>query len=112
MGAVATDAVQNDRHHYGHAAIELERYAMANKVWQTKVKRLRLPDLVCSRCGLRIESRGKSQLGISLSHSPSGAEGRTWDGGGIRDSDLFAFLRLDLVSTPPHTSEPVYFRTS
>jgi HEAT repeat protein len=112
MGAVATDAVRNDLKHFGHAAIELERYAMANKVWQTKVKRLRLPDLVCSRCGLRIESRGKSQLGIILSHSTSGAEGRTWDGGGIRDSDLFAFLRLDLISTPPHTSEPVYFRTS
>jgi hypothetical protein len=112
MGAVATDAVRNDLKHYGHEVIELERYAMANKVWQTKVKRLRLPDLVCARCGLRIESRGKSQLGIILSHSTSGAEGRTWDGGGIRDSDLFAFLRLDLGSTPPHTSEPVYFRTS
>jgi hypothetical protein len=112
MGAVATDAVRTDLKRYGHAAIELERYAMANKVWQTKVKRLRLPDLVCTRCGLRIESRGKSQLGVILSHSTSGAAGRTWDGGGMRDSDLYAFLRLELTSTPPHTSEPVYFRTS
>lgn len=110
MGAVATDAVRTDLKRYGHEAIELERYAMANKVWQTKVKRLRLPDLVCSRCGLRIESRGKSQLGIILSHSD--AEGRTWDGGGMRDRDLYAFLRLDLNQTPPHTSQPVYFRTS
>ena len=112
MGAVATNAVRNDLKTYGHAAIELERYAMANKVWQTKVKRLRLPDLVCTRCGLRIESRGKSQLGIILSHSTSGAEGRTWDGGAMRESDLFAFLRLDLTALPPHTSEPFYFRTS
>jgi len=112
MGAVATDAVRNDLKRYGHEAIELERYAMANKVWQTKVKRLRLPDLVCSRCGLRIESRGKSQLGIILSHSTAGAEGRTWDGGGMREADLYAFVRLDLASTPPHTSQPVYFRTS
>jgi hypothetical protein len=112
MGAVATDAVRTDLKRYGHEAIELERYAMANKVWQTKVKRLRLPDLVCTRCGLRVESRGKSQLGIILSHSTTGAEGRTWDGGGMRETDLYAFLRLDLASTPPHTSEPVYFRTS
>lgn len=112
MGAIATNAVRNDLKHHGHQAIELERYAMANKVWQTKVKRLRLPDLVCTRCGLRIESRGKSQLGIILSHSTSGAAGRTWDGGGMRDSDLFAFLRLDLTAVPPHTSEPSYFRTS
>lgn len=112
MGAVATDAARTDLKHYGHEAIELERYAMANKIWQTKVKRLRLPDLVCTRCGLRIESRGKSQLGIILSHSTSGAEGRTWDGGGMRETDLYAFLRLDLTSTSPHTSEPVYFRTS
>lgn len=112
MGAVAADAVRTDLKRYGHVAIELERYAMANKVWQTKVKRLRLPDLVCSRCGLRVESRGKSQLGIILSHSTSGTEGRTWDGGGMRDRDLFAFLRLDLTRTPPHISEPVYFRTS
>ena len=110
MGAVATDAVRTDLKRYGHAAIEFERYAMANKVWQTKVKRMRLPDLVCTRCGQRVESRGKSKLGIILSHSD--AEGRTWDGGGMRDSDLYAFLRLDLTRTPLHISEPVYFRTS
>jgi len=112
MGAVATDAVRTGLKRYGHEAIELERYAMANKIWQTKVKRLRLPDLVCTRCSLRVESRGKSQLGVILSHSTSGAEGRTWDGGGMREADLYAFLRLDLSSTPPHTSEPVYFRTA
>ncbi len=110
MGAVATDAVRrhlNDVH--GHRVAELERYAMANKVWQTKVKRLRLPDLLCVRCGRRIESRGKSQLGIVLSHSD--AQGRGWDDGGMRDNDLYAFLRVDLTPPEPHTSEPVYFRT-
>ena len=30
----------------------------------------------------------------------------------MRDSDLYAFLRLDLDSTPPRASEPVYFCTS
>lgn len=91
MGVVATDAVRNDlRDTHGHQVIELERFAMANKLWQTKVKRLRLPDLLCVRCGLRVESRGKSQLGIILSHS----DGRAWDAGGTRDEDLFAVVRV------------------
>src|SRR3990170_1717003 len=67
MGAVGTAAVADDlREQHGHRPIELERYAMANKVWQTKVKRLRLPDLVCTRCGLRVESMAKSKLGLVL----------------------------------------------
>jgi hypothetical protein len=110
MGAIATDAVRRDLTRHGHEAIELERYAMANKVWQTKVKRLRLPDLVCVRCGLRIESRGKTQLGVVLSHSD--AQGRAWDEGGMRVGDLYAFLRVDPDRTPPHASEAVYFRTN
>ncbi len=111
MGAIATDAVR--RHlteEHGHHMVELERYAMANKVWQTKVKRLRLPDLLCVRCGLRVESRGKSQLGIVLSHSR--AAGRGWDEGGMRPDDLYAFLRVDIAVDPPTTSTPAYFRTS
>jgi hypothetical protein len=107
MGAVATDAVRRDLKRCGHEVIELERYAMANKIWQTKVKRLRLADLVCTRCGLRIESRGKSQLGIVVSHS----DARPWDAG-MRDTDLYAFVRLDMACSPPHVSQPVYFRTS
>jgi hypothetical protein len=108
MGAVATDAVRNDLKRYGHEAIELERFAMSNKVWQTKVKRMRLPDLVCVRCGLRVESRGKSNLGIIVSHSE--ADGRAW-AAGMRDGDLYAFARVDIRVAPPYASEPVYFRT-
>lgn len=108
MGVVATDAVRSHlRDTHGHEVIELERFAMANKLWQTKVKRLRLPDLLCVRCGRRIESRGKSQLGIILSHS----EGRPWDAGGTRDDDLFAFIRVVVDGDNPHTSTPAYFRT-
>lgn len=108
MGAVATDAVRTDLKRHGHEAIELERFAMSNKVWQTKVKRMRVPDLVCTRCGLRIESRGKSQLGIIVSHSDAGD--RSWDAG-MRDDDLYAFLRLDLNQEPIYASRPTYFRT-
>ena len=110
MGAVGAAAVA---HHlsteHDHRMIELERYAMANKVWQTKVKRLRLPDLLCVRCGLRIEARAKSKLGIVLSHSDT--PGREWDAGGMRDHDLYAFLRADLDTFPPQTGLPTYFET-
>jgi len=111
MGAVATDAVRKHlRVVHGHEAIELERYAMANKIWQTKVKRLRLPDLLCVRCGRRVESKGKSQLGVVLSHSE--APDRAWDDGGMRDDDLFAFVRVDVSTDPPTVSNPIYFRTA
>lgn len=110
MGAVGSAAVANDlTQRHGHRPIELERYAMSNKVWQTKVKRLRMPDLVCTACGLRVESRAKSKLGIVLSHSE--AVGRGWDGGGMRDNDLYAFLRADMSVFPPRVSSPWYFAT-
>ncbi len=111
MGAVGTAAVAAHlREQHGHRPIELERYAMANKVWQTKVKRLRLPDLVCMRCGRRVESRAKSSLGIILSHSDT--PGREWDAGGMRDDDLYGFLRTDLAEFPPYAGEPAFFTTA
>lgn len=110
MGAVGTAAVARHlRDQHGHLPIELERYAMANKVWQTKVKRLRLPDLVCVRCGRRIESRAKSKLGIILSHSD--AAGREWHAGGMRPDDWYAFVKADLSVFPPYAGAPVYFTT-
>lgn len=110
MGAAATDAVRTDlKQRFGHRVVELERYAMANKVWHTKVKRLRVPDLVCIDCGLRIESRGKSKLGIIASHSD--AEGRSWDAGGMGDEDLYAFLRVVVSGGGIQANTPLYFRT-
>lgn len=103
MGASGTAAVArylSDEH--GHRMVELERYAMANKIWATKIKRLRLADLVCLDCGLRVEARAKSQLAIRMSHSD--AEARAWDGP-MRDRDLCAFVlwredRHAAVGTP------------
>lgn len=110
VGAAVAADVLRERH--GHRPIELERYAMANKVWQTKVKRLRLPDLVCTRCGLRVEARAKSKLAVVLSHSDS--PGRRWDEGGMRDTDLYAFMRVrsDPEEFPPVVAEPVWFSTA
>jgi HEAT repeat protein len=90
MGAAGSAAVSRQlREEYGHRTIELERYAMANKIWATKIKRLRLADLVCLNCGRRIEARAKSDLRVRMSHSHT--VGREWDAG-LRDDDLCAFV--------------------
>ncbi len=90
MGAAGGAAVSHDlREHHGHRTIELERYAMANKLWATKLKRLRLADLLCLDCGLRVEARAKSDLKVRMSHSKT--SGREWDAG-LRDRDLCAFV--------------------
>jgi len=111
MGASGTAAVARHlRERHGHQTIELERYAMANKVWQTKVKRLRLPDLLCAACGRRVESRAKSALAIVLSDSDT--PGREWYAGGLRDDDLYAFIRADLSTFPPVVGQPVFFSSA
>ena len=108
MGAAGTARVGRYlRDECGHRPIELERYAMSNKVWQTKVKRLRLPDLVCLRCGQRIESRAKSKLGVIVSHSDR--PGREWNAGGMRPTDLYAFVRADLGDGTPAVGSPIFF---
>lgn len=80
MGAVGALAAMKHLREMGFQVIELERYSTSNKIWSTKVKRLRLPDLLCVRTGLRFEVRGKSDLAIKMSHSPKNAE-RAWDSG-------------------------------
>jgi hypothetical protein len=93
MGAAGSATVAqflNEEH--GHRLVELERYAMANKLWATKIKRLRLADLVCLDCGLRVEARAKSALAIRMSHSDTA--GRQWDAG-LRDEDICAFVAWD-----------------
>jgi hypothetical protein len=111
MGATGTAAVARHlRERHGHRPIELERYAMANKIWQTKVKRLRLPDLLCVACGRRVESRAKSALAIVLSDSDT--PGREWYAGGMRADDLYAFVRADLSAFPPTVGQPVFFSSA
>jgi hypothetical protein len=109
MGAIGTAHVARDlSDRFGHRPVELERYSMANKVWtQVKVKRLRIPDLVCLLCGRRVESRAKSKLEIKLSDSET--VGREWHAGGMRPDDLYAFLRVDLDADPVRVGRPTYF---
>src|SRR2546421_39016 len=86
IGAIGTRAVSADLAHHGHHVVELERGATDTKLWKdVKRKRVRIPDLVCSRCGRRIESRAKTKTELAMSHSLAD-EARAWDFGMV-DSD-------------------------
>ena len=62
LGAVGSRRVAEDLDRIGHRIAELERGAMDTKLWkEVKRKRVRIPDLVCERCGLRVESRAKTK---------------------------------------------------
>jgi hypothetical protein len=90
MGTVGVRQTMRQLTAAGFRPIELERYCGSNKIWATKVKRLRLPDLLCVNTGLRVEVRAKSDLKIRMSDAPNNPE-RRWDAG-LRDDDLAAFI--------------------
>jgi len=89
IGAVGARAVLGELRRQGHRPIELERGSMDYKIWKNiKIKRLRVPDLLCLNCGTRVEARAKTQLEISMSHSVSDSE-IGWDKG-LSDRDVVA----------------------
>jgi hypothetical protein len=90
MGAIGTKKVIQILNSEGHNIIELERYSTSNKIWKTKIKRLRMPDLICLHCGKKIESRAKSQLKIIMSDAENN-DNRRWFSG-LRDNDMVAFI--------------------
>ncbi|MCL6442273.1 MAG: HEAT repeat domain-containing protein [Alicyclobacillus sp.] len=90
LGAIGVRSVREDMDRLGHRMVELERGSSDTKLWkEVKRKRVRIPDLICLDCGLRIESRAKSNYEISMSHSYADQE-RAWDFGMV-DSDIVAF---------------------
>jgi HEAT repeat protein len=90
IGAIGSRAVCQDLLRYGHNAVELERGSTDTKLWKdVKRKRVRIPDLVCTNCGLRIESRAKTNAELSMSHSAT-EDSRAWDFGMV-DGDCIAF---------------------
>ncbi|MGC1520168.1 MAG: HEAT repeat domain-containing protein [Steroidobacteraceae bacterium] len=91
MGALASQRVMELMARHGLQPIELERYSSSNKIWTTKVKRLRLPDLLCAKTGLRVEVRAKSDLAIRMSDAPEN-EARRWFSG-LFDDDIIAFVQ-------------------
>jgi len=96
IGAVGTRAVAADLAARQHEMVELERGSTDTKLWKdVKRKRVRIPDLVCLLCGLRVESRAKTKPELSMSHSLTD-EARAWDFGMV-DSDCIAFPVCEAV---------------
>lgn len=110
MGATATRAAVEYLNSLGFAPLELERYSTSNKIWSTKVKRLRLADLLCARTGVRIEVRAKSDLQIKMSDSPTNTD-RRWDSG-LRDDDLVGLVACDGGAKVRVRGAPVFFAVS
>lgn len=111
MGATGTIAVMEDLEKQGHNPIELERGSTSFKIWKNiKIKRIRVPDILCIDCGRCIESRAKTKLEISMSHSQADPE-RGWDCG-LDDNDLIAFVICAKSSDRPidwYTEEPIQY---
>jgi HEAT repeat protein len=90
IGAVGARAVCEDLKRHNHLMVELENGSTDTKIWKdVKRKRVRIPDLVCIHCGVRVESRAKTSPSLSMSHSSMDAE-RAWDFGMV-DNDILAF---------------------
>ena len=90
MGACGVHQTIAQLRSLGFKPIELERNCGSNKLWTTKIKRLRLPDLLCVKTGLRIEVRAKSNLAIKVSDAANNHD-RAWNAG-LRKNDLIAFI--------------------
>lgn len=79
VGAAGTNATIENLASMGFTPIELERGSRGFKIWKKiKIKRVRVPDILCLKTGLRFESRGKTKVEISMSHSLKDPK-RAWD---------------------------------
>jgi hypothetical protein len=64
---------------------------MNYKIWKKiKIKRIRVPDILCVKCGIRVESRAKTKLEVTMSHSFSDPD-RGWDAG-LKDNDYVVLV--------------------
>jgi len=108
MGARGVHRVCDELRDLGFSPIELERYCGSNKIWATKVKRLRLPDLLCVQTGLRLEVRAKSDLKIRMSDAPNNPD-RVWDAG-LTNEDVVALIACgDGPDGPVPAEHAIYF---
>lgn len=100
IGAIGTQQVFSILKQLGHQPIELERGSMNYKIWkEIKIKRIRVPDILCIDNGIRIESRAKTKLEISMSHSTSDPQ-RGWDFG-MKDNDYVALIVCEKFGNNP-----------
>jgi hypothetical protein len=100
MGATGTIAVFKNLKNQGHTPIELERGSRSFKIWKDiKIKRIRVPDILCIDCGKCVECRTKRILEISMSHSQADPE-RGWDYG-LDNNDFVAFVVCNQIGKEP-----------
>jgi len=100
IGAIGTKKVFDHLKKQGHSPIELERGSMSFKIWkEIKIKRIRVPDLLCLDCGKRVESRAKTKLEVSMSHSYASPE-RGWDFG-LNEEDFIALIQCTKAGERP-----------
>ena len=111
VGAAGTNATINRLKALGFNPIELERGSTGFKIWKKiKIKRVRVPDILCLNTGIRFESRGKTKLEISMSHSLNDPK-RAWDAG-MRDDDLVSIVVFEQNDDSPidlKQISPVHF---
>lgn len=100
MGVTGTRRTFEDLSRQGHKPVELERGSMSFKIWKAiKIKRVRVPDILCLRCGRRVESRAKTKVEITMSHSTAIQE-RGWDFGLDKD-DFIALVHCQRTGAGP-----------
>ena len=100
IGACGTRRVIDHLSQLGLGPIELERGSTSYKLWKAvKIKRIRVPDVLCVTNGVRVESRAKTKLSVSMSHSQADAE-RGWDYG-LKDSDFVALVECSKSGDAP-----------
>lgn len=113
VGAAGTNATIDKLKEYGFNPIELERGSTGFKIWKKiKIKRVRVPDILCLDTGIRFESRGKTKLEISMSHSMNN-EKRRWDYG-MREDDIVSVMLLHQEQDNPtelRVMSPIHFIT-
>jgi len=100
VGAIGTRKVMDNLKFSGNYPIELERGSTGYKIWKSiKIKRIRVPDILCVNSGIRIESRTKTKLTVSMSHSQNDPS-RGWDYG-LKDDDYTAFVVCNKCGDEP-----------
>jgi hypothetical protein len=100
IGATGTRFALEDLKRQGHDPIELERGSTSFKIWKAiKIKRVRVPDVLCLRCSHCAESRGKTNVEVSMSHSLSDPN-RGWDAS-LHDQDSVAIVHVAKTGEGP-----------
>jgi len=110
IGAAGTNETINRLVELGFDPIELERGSTGFKIWKKiKIKRVRVPDILCLSTGLRFESRGKTKPEISMSHSLRDPR-RAWDAG-LRNDDYVSIVLFEQGQDPVDLKRvsPVHF---